>query len=656
MQEQASAQETGKKLEKERSKDSSNVSSETTNFARYCRLLMDVGREVLMTTFKENYRKAEGVQWEEACGPGFLDAKFPDDVSKRKLGKHLIDCIRSGKCTEWDITLLSSLLVFKPGYVAGNAVGKKAVEALREERNILAHSADLLARQSLTEAQFEHKWETVSAALKVLIDLLPGDHQAVWRSKIDSIAQEEMGKSALEPLFERVQEDMRRIHDVAEDARERAEEAMKIAGGAARMSQLDAAVDAKLQSFLNKQGHVDPDRLPREVVFGNQKRYRLLRQVGKGGMGTVFEAKLIAADSDGSKLALKICESDASGRAEREAEILKRLSELNHENIVKFYDSTLDGSHLVIIMELIMGQSLDDWLEHRYSDGNPGVTFAETQPIVKQLVHGMSAIHALDIAHRDLKPGNLVFDEVTGKLVIVDFGLSKQHNTNTTVTGVGSQLGTLLYMSPEQYDGDIKEISCSSDVWAIGVVWHEMLTNYTPFEPAATLANADSSSSSKRRTLSKMEEHKMLTRVLQTGARKLPLLDARDVPPPINGIIARCLCVEKKDRYEDAQHLFREIEDVYQQLEAKGSDMESAGSVKPFKTWSASEVAQLVRAIGSAFADKADEIEANGIDGQYFAAMLANNDDDLTTSIQEGGLGFSRLQLNRVRTKIQELS
>ena len=54
---------------------------------------MDVGREVLMTTFKENYRKAEGVQWEEACGPGFLDAKFPDDVSKRKLGKHLIDCI-----------------------------------------------------------------------------------------------------------------------------------------------------------------------------------------------------------------------------------------------------------------------------------------------------------------------------------------------------------------------------------------------------------------------------------------------------------------------------------------------------------------------------------------------------------------------------------
>ena len=148
----------------------------------------------------------------------------------------------------------------------------------------------------------------------------------------------------------------------------------------------------------------------------------------------------------------------------------------------------------------------------------------------------------------------------------------------------------------------------------------------------------------------------MLTRVLETGARKLPLLDARNVPSPITGIIAKCLSVEKQHRYEDAQHLFREIEVVYQQLEAKGSDMESADSVKPFNTWSESEVAQLVRAIGIAFANKAHEIEANGIDGQYFAAMLANHDDDLTTSIADGGLGFSKLQVNRVKAKIAELS
>jgi serine/threonine protein kinase len=191
----------------------------------------------------------------------------------------------------------------------------------------------------------------------------------------------------------------------------------------------------------------------------------------------ITAAKLIAADSNHGKLALKICGANASKRAEREAGILKRLSDLNHDNIVKKIDSAFEDSHLVIIMELIKGQSLDEWLEHRYSPGNSGVTFTETQPIVKQLVQGMSAVHAIGIAHRDLKTANLVLNQETGKLVIVDFGLSKLQNTNTTLSAANCQLGTLLYMSPEQFKGDVREISCSSDVWAIGVEWHEMLTS-----------------------------------------------------------------------------------------------------------------------------------------------------------------------------------
>ena len=607
-----------------------------------------------MTTFMESYHKEERSPWEASSGPAFLSSKFPDAFSQRKLGKHLIDSIRAGKCSEWDITLLSSLLVIKPGYLQSNAKAKEAVEALRGERNSLAHSADLLARQSLTEEEFESKWGVVAAALKVLIDLLSGD-QAELRSKIDQIAQEEMGKSALEPLFERVQEDMRRIQDVAEDARDRADEAIKMAGNAARMSQVKAELDARLESLLNKQGHVDPERLPREVTLSNGKRYRLMKQVGKGGMGTVFEAKLVDKDAEDGKLALKICESDSSGRAEREADILKRLSVLDHDNIVKFLDSALDGSHLVIIMELIKGQSLEDWLEHRYSDGGPGVTFADTQPIVRQLVQGMSAIHALDIAHRDIKPGNLVFDKETGMLVIVDFGLSKQHNTNSTMTSANSQVGTLLYMSPEQLDGDVKEISFATDVWAIGIVWHEMLTNFTPFEPAAAAAHTNSSSSSKRRTFSKKEEVTMLTKVMEPGPRKLPMLEAREVPPAVTGIIAKCLSAEKRDRHNDAQDLFSHIDEVFEELE-KGSSAEAQGAAgaKPFKSWSASEVCEFVRSIGNALADKAAAIEENCIDGEFFLKMLDSNDEDLTNSIADGGLGFTKLQLRRVKDKIEE--
>ena len=84
-------------------------------------------------------------------------------------------------------------------------------------------------------------------------------------------------------------------------------------------------------------------------------------------------------------------------------------------------------------------------------------------------------------------------------------------------------------------------------------------------------------------------------------------------------------------------------------------DMESVDSVKPFKAWCASEVAELVRSIGSAFADMANQIDAHGIDGKYFLAMLTNNDADLTTSIAEGELGFSRLQVNLVSKKIEKL-
>jgi hypothetical protein len=157
---------------------------------------MDVGREVLMTLFKEYYCKEEGKQWEESCGPSFLDSYVPDRHSQSKLRKHDIDSIRSGKCHEWDITLLSSLLLFRPGFVLGDALGKKAVEVLRKERNFLFHDVPVFVHMSLTDEEFQSKWKNVSASLEVLIELLPGNQAEAWRSRMDSIAKEEMDKSA----------------------------------------------------------------------------------------------------------------------------------------------------------------------------------------------------------------------------------------------------------------------------------------------------------------------------------------------------------------------------------------------------------------------------------------------------------------------------
>ena len=147
----------------------------------------------------------------------------------------------------------------------------------------------------------------------------------------------------------------------------------------------------------------------------------------------------------------------------------------------------------------------------------------------------------------------------------------------------------------------------------------------------------------------------MLNQLLEEGPRKLPMLQARKVPPPVTGIIAKCLSVEKRDRHNDAQDLFSHIDEVFEELE-KGSSAEAQGAAgaKPFKSWSVSEVCEFVRSIGSAFADKAAAIEENGVDGDFFLKMLDSNDEDLTTSIADGGLGFAKLQLKNVRAKIEE--
>eukprot|EP00961_Rhodomonas_salina_P298867 3938444-Rhodomonas_salina.1 len=196
-------------------------------------------------------------------------------------------------------------------------------------------------------------------------------------------------------------------------------------------------------------------------------------------MGTVFVA--FAQDTD-EQVAFKICDGGDQKRAEREAEILRRLTKIeNHENVVRFIDSAIHNNHYVIIMELVRGISLEEWLEKR---GRESCKWQESKEIMLGIAAGMAEVHKIEISHRDLKPGNVMFDEASGKVVIVDFGLSKQSNASQTMTVVGGAgFGTKPYMSPEQVDPEFGEVYLPSDVWAIGIIWHEILSGITPFEP-----------------------------------------------------------------------------------------------------------------------------------------------------------------------------
>jgi len=611
----------------------STLSAETTNFARYCSLLYGVSAQVMVNVFKASYQKEAGAPWDVKIAVSFVNDKITG-LSHKKLGSLTVDKIRTGKCEDWDLTLLSSLLLFEPGYMKGISTARDAVEKLREARNYVAHHPHYQANQSIPKADFDQKWHIVSEALDVLIDQMSSKQQDASKRRIHEIKNEQIRQSDVEASGEMLKEDMKRIQDTADGAKQKAEEALEIV--------------KSLKSVLNKDGRVDEKSLPREIVLSNDHRYRLFKLLGKGGMGAVYEAKLMP---EGNKVALKICDPKSCPvRAQREAEILQGLTKLKHENIVRFIDSALEGSLLVIVMELIKGQSLDDWLDKKYADGNC-VTLDQTKPIIQQLVCGVACVHSHETAHRDLKPSNLMFDEKTDKLVIVDFGLSKQHNTSSTMTKPNAQVGTLLYMSPEQLDGDVQAISFPSDVWAIGVIWHELLTNRTPFEPVMKSDQGSSARSSRARTFSRKDEAKIVNEVVKEGHRELPMLEKnKHVPGEITSTISKCLNADQSKRYRDATDLLRHIEGVH----TLSTGLKTSGK-QLFKDWDTKRVCKMLRDISPNFENSANAIQTASIDGECLMKMLDKNDELLTTKFKEGGLEFSKLQLRTVKSKIEAL-
>ncbi len=590
--------------------DASLPSSDTHNFVRFCRLMLGLTPRVLSSLFKTRFKATieSGEDWSASHAVTILDQI--DDYGKRRLGKAALDKIVEGNCEEWDITLLASLLLIKPGYMADVRQAKEAIDSIRQVRNSMMHS-NLLAKQSMPGDEYESCWKTITRALEALIDCLPQSDRESCHTQIKNIATEVCQLSEVEAVTDAFRQEMR---EIAETAREKAEEALKATEKAATKSEVERIVIARFESLLNARGKLDLSKLPdglRDVELNNGKKYRLLSEVGRGGMGTVFRA--VPHDDIEQQVAFKVCETTSPDRAEREVTILEKLAKLRHGNIVRFLDSSTHESHVVIIMELIKGESVEDWLTKRYApkvgEVKP-VTWQESQGLMTQLASGMAAIHDMSIAHRDLKPQNLMIDEATGKLIIVDFGLSKQHNANSTMTMGHGQLGTMLYMSPEQLECNVRDISCQADVWAMGIIWHELLTYFTPFEPAASSTTendeaSSSGSSARSRSLTKKQESMMITRIFAASPRNLPLLAQISVPEQIVRIIGRCLEPEKRKRYERAGDMLEHMKDVFEEIDNKlklekaGQSVGQSGAAgaleKPFKDWSVEEVAGLLR-------------------------------------------------------------
>ncbi|MFC1758720.1 protein kinase [Planctomycetota bacterium] len=207
-------------------------------------------------------------------------------------------------------------------------------------------------------------------------------------------------------------------------------------------------------------------------------KFKLIRKLGEGGMGKVFEG--IQPDLD-RHVAIKVLPRTAARndafieRFKREA---KAAASLNHPNIVTIYDIGEDQGFHYFSMELVTGQTL----EERLREHGP-ISPSDAIDLMQQALQGLAHAWASEIIHRDLKPANLLLSE-TGMLKIADFGLAKWSNELTGFTNTGASMGTLHYMSPEQ-GNNAKSADHRSDIYSLGATFYHLLSGRVPFEASS---------------------------------------------------------------------------------------------------------------------------------------------------------------------------
>ncbi|HEX6456450.1 MAG TPA: PASTA domain-containing protein [Solirubrobacterales bacterium] len=258
-----------------------------------------------------------------------------------------------------------------------------------------------------------------------------------------------------------------------------------------------------------------------EVTEGSivDKRYRVLRRIGSGGMADVW----LAEDTHLQRqVALKVLHSrflqdpQFVERFQREAE---HAAGLQHPNIVAVFDRGQDDGVNYIAMRYVQGPTLKELIER-------GLTPEQAVALVRQVLEGARFAHRNGVVHRDLKPQNVIVDE-EGKAVVTDFGIARAGVSDITQTG--SVMGTPQYLSPEQAQGF--EVTPVSDLYSIGVILYEALTGRVPFEGESAVAIA-------------------MKQVSETPLRPSSIKPA--IWPALDAVVMRALEKEPGQRFQSA--------------------------------------------------------------------------------------------------------
>ncbi len=263
-------------------------------------------------------------------------------------------------------------------------------------------------------------------------------------------------------------------------------------------------------------------------------KLRIVRLLGEGGMGAVYE---VEHEFTKHRRALKLLHAEMRQHPGVVARFLREASaagRIGNKHIIESFDAgTLDSGEPYLVMELLDGETLEAKLQRQRT-----LSLEEIADLIGQVCDGVQAAHNAGIVHRDLKPENLFTVQTSGGplVKILDFGISKFDPTLTgarAVTREGSTLGTPYYMSPEQVNGD-KELDARADVYALGVILYECASGRRPYEASA---------------LPKLS-------VLIHEGNATPLSELRpDLPKAFIDVVARAMAKDRNNRFASSAEL-----------------------------------------------------------------------------------------------------
>jgi serine/threonine-protein kinase PpkA len=200
--------------------------------------------------------------------------------------------------------------------------------------------------------------------------------------------------------------------------------------------------------------------------------YRIEKEIGKGGMATVYLATQESLDrSVVLKILDKVQGESSDDMIQRFVDEGRIIASLHHPNIVTIYDIGLSGEELYISMEYVHGGDLKKRMESHVS---PTIAL----DIISKIGSALNSAHTHNVIHRDVKPANILFRQ-DGTPLLTDFGIAKQTDYDKDLTSTGIFLGSPNYVSPEQADG--KRVDGRSDIYSLGCIFYEMLTGYKPY-------------------------------------------------------------------------------------------------------------------------------------------------------------------------------